>query len=48
MVLARVEVSGAISLRAKETSEERIWSERRRECSGNPEAKGHVEMSSDK
>lgn len=29
MVLARVDVSGAISLREKEASEEKIWSERR-------------------
>ena len=38
MVLARVEVSGAISLRAKETSGEKIWSERRREHRKNAQA----------
>lgn len=38
MVRTRVEVSGAIHIRVKETSEENIWSERRREHRKNAQA----------
>lgn len=37
-IWTRGEVSGAISMRVSETSEENIWSERRRELRKNPQA----------
>ena len=36
VVWTRGEVSGAISMRVSETSEENIWSERRRDLRKNP------------